>query len=401
MNAYLFYTLLAVAVQGFFAFFEMACVSFNRVRLQYYVSLGTRRALWLNYLLKRPSRLFGTTLIGVNSALFIGSECARRYYESIHLDPDWAPVTQVLIVVIFGELAPLFAARRHPEQAAMFLVPVMVLIARVLSPIIWFFDAISRGVHGMMGKNKEGPLFLSREEVRMAFQENEEGEDEFNEIVNHIFQLKNLTAGQLMTPIEKVQMVPSQSTLADVRHHLSVHYAPIVPVYHRHPHNIIAIAYLRDLLRLDEKKQIMEQTRSPWFVTRDTSVLQILEQFRRNNQSAAVILDPSGQACGLLTLDQILSEIFGEEEALIASEPEPPLYVERTLSGEMSVAEFNRQFETKLPQEDGNTLSDLILSELGHLPVKGETLRIGDFEVTVDEPTLRGVKVLSVRSISD
>lgn len=401
MSAYLFFTLLAVAIQGFFAFFEMACVSFNKVRLQYYVSLGTRRALWLNYLLKRPSRLFGTTLIGVNAALFIGSECARRFYESIHLDPDWAPLTQILIVVIFGELAPLFAARRHPEQAAMFCVPLMVLIARLLSPLIWAFDALSRGIHRLMGKEKEVSLFLSREEVKMAFQEREEGEDEFNEILNRIFQLKNLTAGQLMQPLAKVQMAPSHATLAEVRHLLSVHYAPIVPIYHRQNHNIVAIAHLRDLLRLDEKKQILEQTRSPWFVTRDTSVLEILEQFRRNNQSAAVILDASGQACGILTLDQILSEIFGEEEHQPVSETEAPLYVERTLSGEMSVAEFNRQFEAALPQENGDTLSDLILKELGHPPVKGEEIRIDDFEFTVDEPTLRGVKTLSVRSVSD
>ncbi len=401
MSGYLFFTLLAVAIQGFFAFFEMACVSFNKVRLQYFVSLGNKRALWLNYLLKQPSRLFGTTLIGVNAALFIGSECARRFYESIHLNPDFAPLTQILIVVVFGELAPLFAARRHPEQAAMFCVPLMILIARILTPITWGFDAISRLVHKAMGKAKETPLFLSREEVRMAFQESEEGEDEFNQIVNRIFQLKNLTAGQLMQPIAKVQMAPSNATMAEVRHLLSVQFSPIIPIYHRYPHNIVAIAYLRDLLRADEKKQIMEQSRSPWFVIRDTSVLQILEQFRRNNQSAAVILDASGKAAGLLTLDQILAEIFGEEEEGTPQPAGSHLYVERTLSGDMSVAEFNRQFEAKLPQDNGETLSDLVLSEIGHPPVKGETLRIGDFEFTIDEPTLRGVKTLSAKSIID
>lgn len=175
MSGYLLFTLLAVAIQGFFAFFEMACVSFNKVRLQYFVSLGNRRALWLNYLLKRPSRLFGTTLIGVNAALFAGSECARQFYESIHLNPDLAPLTQILIVVIFGELAPLFAARRHPEQAAMFCVPLMILIARILTPVTWCFDAISHFVHKAMGQAKETPLFLSREEVRMAFQERGRG----------------------------------------------------------------------------------------------------------------------------------------------------------------------------------------------------------------------------------
>ncbi len=393
--------LFSIAVQGLFAFFEMACVSFNKVRLQYYVSIGTRRAIWINYLLKRPSRLFGTTLIGITTALVIGSECARRFYESIQLDPDWAPLSQVPLVIIFGELAPMFAARRHPEQSAMFCVPLMALLARILSPITWTFDAFSRLIHRMMRREKEVPLFLSREEVRMAFEEQEVGANEFDAAVSQVFKLKNLTAGQLMIPLANVQMVASHSTLADVRHLLSVNYAPMVPIYHRYPHNIVAVVNLRDLLRLDESKKVIDSSYSPWFVTRDTSILQLLHQFRRNNQSIAVILEPSGQACGILTLDQILAEIFGEETKSV---PVPELithYIERTLSGDMSISEFNKQFEVDLPAGEGDTLSDLILDELGHLPVKDESIRIGDLEFTVDEPTLRGVKTLSVRSVQE
>lgn len=399
MTASLFFALLSIAVQGLFAFFEMACVSFNKVRLQYYVSKGKRRALWINYLLKRPSRLFGTTLIGITTSLMIGSEFAREFYESIHIDPDWAPLTQVPLVVIFGELAPMFAARRHPEQAAMLCVPLMILIARLFSPLIWAFDAISRLLHRAMGKEKEVSLFLSREEVRMAFEDQEEGKDEFNTAVSQIFQLKNLSAGQLMIPLFKVQMAPSHATLAEVRHLLSVHYAPMIPIYHRVPQNIVAIANLRDLLKLQDTQRVMDSSKSPWFVTRDTSILQLLIQFRKNNQTVAVILEPSGQACGILTLDQILVEIFGEEVSVSLSE-ETAHYIERTLSGEMSVSEFNKQFEAHLPEGKGDTLSDLLLTELGHLPVKGESIRMGSLEFTVEEPTLLSIKTLSVRTLS-
>lgn len=400
MNHYLIFALVAVAIQGLFALFEMACVSFNKVRLQYYVSLGTRRAIWINHLLLRPSRLFGTTLIGVNTALIVGSECARRFYEAIHLDPDWAPLSQVLIVVIFGELAPMFAARRHPEQVAMFFAPLMILISRILSPLIWAFDALSRLIHRAMGRSQKASLFLSREEVKMAFEEREEKKDEFNVVAANIFQLKSLNAGQIMTPLGQVQMIPSHMKLEEIRQLLSAHYTPILPVYHRTPHNIVAIAHLRDLLRLNGKKRVLEEARSPWFVTKDTSILEILDQFRRNNQSVAVILDASGQACGILTLDQIVEQIFGEETHQV--EPSEPLYyVERTLSGDMSVAEFNRQFQADLPEQKGDTLSDLILEQLQHPPVKGEMIRIGSFEFTVDEPTLRGVKTLSVQTVQE
>lgn len=399
MIEWLSFTLLSVVVQALFALFEMACVSFNKIRLQYYVSLGVRRAQWLNFLLQRPSRLFGTTLIGINTALQAGSECARRFYESIHLDPDWAPVSQVLIVVILGELAPLFAARRHPEQIAMFLAPLMVFLARLLTPITWAFDQISKGVHRLMGRPSETPLFLSRDEVKIAFEEREGGEDELNLLVAAVFQLKNQTAGQLMLPLSSVQLFPAHATVRDVREQLIRRYAPIIPIFRNNAHNIVSIVNVRQLLRLTEFQKIIESGKSPWFVTKDTSVLQLLDQFRRNNQSVAVILEASGQACGILTLDQIVDAIFGREKLPSAEEEEQSHVIERTLHGSMTVGEFNRQFGASLEGAQTATLSELILTKLDHPPARGESLRIGNYEFTIVELTLRSIRTLSVHTL--
>lgn len=390
------FTLLAVVIQAIFCLFEMACVSFSKVRLQYYVALKKRRALWLNYLISRPSRLFGAALVGVNTALQVGSECSRRFYESIHLDPDWAPLSQFFIVIVFAELAPLFAARRHPEQIAMFLSPIMILLMRLLTPVILAFDALSRIVHRVMGKSEKIPLFLSREEVKMAFQEKE---DEFTILMGNIFQLKSLTAKELMTPSTKIHAVSSTATVADVRSLLSVHYSPFIPIYHRVLSNIVAITSLRNLFHLEDSRCALENARSPWFVTQDTSVLQILNQFRKNNQSVAVILDSQGHASGLLSLDQILMQILGGEAAKVESEEEPSFHVHRTLSGEMLVSQFNREFHTEFPCMEGETLSEFLTRHLEHPPVKGEVIRMDPFVFTVLEPSLLGAKILSVETL--
>lgn len=399
---FLAYTLIAVAVQGVFALFEMACISFSKVRLQYYVSIGKKRAIWISHLLNRPSRLFGTTLIGISTALQIGSECSRRFYESIHLDPDLSPITQSIIVIVLAELAPIFAARRHPEQAAIFLIPVMAALARILSPIIWTFDALSHLVHRIMGQPTNAPLFLSREEVRMAFEDKEKGEEaDFNLVAGRIFQLKARTVGQLMSPLSNAQMAPTSATLADVRHLLSIHYAPFLPVYHRVPHNIVGVAHLRDLLRSEENRHVIDLARSPWFVAQGTSILDIMEQFRRNNQSVAIVLDASGQSCGLLSLDEILAQIFGPEEKQLNQAAAPFLHLERTLNGDMEIALFNREFQSNLPFSPGDTLSDLIIQRLDHLPVQGETVKFGSYLFTVVEPSLRGVKTLTVHTFQE
>ena len=397
--SFLVFTLLAVVVQGFFALFEMACVSFNKIRLHYFASLGQKRAIWLSELIRRPSRLFGATLIGVTTSLQIGSECARRFYESLGFNPDFAPLSQVFLVVIFGELVPLFTARRHPEQLAMVFAPIMILISRLLSPVIWAFDMIAKGMNCLMGKTRNVPSFLSREEVQKAFEEGEEVREEFNTLLAKVFRMKTLLAHQLMTPIDSVQLIASTANVAQARYLLRVRYASFLPVFHLSPRNIVAIVYLRDLLKADPKKKVLDIAGTPWFVTQEASVLQILEQFRRNNQTIAVILDAGGQASGIVSLDQMIDAIFGPEQYSRLEIEKGGLYVERTVSGSLTIEQFNRDFQIDLSFEKGETVSDLIVAKLGHPPAKGEAVEIGSYELTVLEPTIRGVKTVSVKTI--
>ncbi|NRA89902.1 MAG: DUF21 domain-containing protein [Simkaniaceae bacterium] len=154
MADWTFFLLLVVVsliIQGFYSMLEMASVSFNHVRLQFYVSQGSRRAKWLSYLLKNPTRLFGTTLIGVNTAMQFGSECARRFYSSLELSPDWAPITQIFVVLIFAELSPMFAARRYAENVCMLGIPILYFTSFILRPIVFVLDLICRFVNFLFG----------------------------------------------------------------------------------------------------------------------------------------------------------------------------------------------------------------------------------------------------------
>jgi CBS domain containing-hemolysin-like protein len=396
MIYWLGFTFLAIFIQGLFALFEMACVSFNRIRLQYYVSKGVRSAIWISFLIKRPSRLFGTTLLGVNAALQLGSECSRNFYESIHLDPDWAPLTQVAAVVIFGELVPMFTARKHPERIALFFAPLMIVIARIVTPITWTFDKISKGIQYLIKKPQETTYLLSREEVMLAFQEGDRIEDEFNTLTHSVFQLKGLTAGDLMRPLAETVLFPSTATVGEVRKQLQARYTPVLPIYHRVKQNVVSIVLTRDLLQLTDDQKIIDQGKSAWVVPMETPVLQLLNQYRRNIQSVAVILEHSGQPSGILTLDQIEDAIFGPGGK--TSSDAPSHFVSRTLKGSMTIAQFNKEFDSKLDGDPSSSLETRILSSLDHPPSLGETVHIGDYKFTITEPTMRGIRTLSVHS---
>jgi putative hemolysin len=393
--------LICLVVQGFFAMVEMACVSFNKVRLQYYVSKGNQRAIWLNDLLHHPGRLFGTALICINAALQIGSEASRRLYESLHLNPDFAPITQVIIVLIFAEIAPLIAGRRYAEHAAMLGVPVLYGASFLLRPLIWLFDGFCRIVHKLIGSSDKAGLYLSREELQKIFEQKDE--EDFNKISAQIFALRGMCAKDLMQPIFKIQMVPSVCTISEMRALLTSKYSPFVPIFNKNPETIIAIAYPRDLLRLPETKKVRDHARAPWFITEKDSILTILRQFRRNNESIAVVLDEKGLARGILTLDEIIDEIFGLTDSWMSFEEMVPrshhVVLDRSFSGDQKIAAFNQTYKVHLDSHGKETLEELMIHLLGHAPAVGESIRIDQFELTVEEAKLLGSKTIAIRTV--
>ncbi len=405
---FLFLTGACIVLQGFFAMLEMAAVSFNKVRLQYYVSREKSQAIWLSYLLHHPALLFGTTLVMVNTSLLVGSESARRFYDAVGLSPDWAPLSQVFLVLIFAEIAPMFAGRRYAEHAAMIGVPILYFFSMVLKPFIYLLDLLCKWINRLFGTYVESGVYLTREELQNMIEEREETaadskQDPFGAVVSRIFLLKNKTAKELMIPLDGVKMIPTSLSIGDLREILRVNYSPYVPLYHRTEQNIVAIAYPRDLLRLPDHKKVREAARSAWFITENNSIIEILKQFRRNNQSIAVVLNESGLAMGILTLDEIIDEIFCRSDHWMSFGEMLPrafhIVLDRTFSGDTTLEELNTKYQVHLSFEQAETLEEVLSLSLGHPPSKGESIRIDQFELTVEEAPLIGEKMISVKTV--
>lgn len=400
--------LLSLIIMSFYSMMEMACVSFNRVRLHYYVEKKHRRAMWINYLLHHPSRLFGTTLLGVNVAMFFGSECARQFHSAIGLDPDLAPLTQVIIVVIFGELAPMFAARSYPEQMALLGIPFVYASAKLMKPVLWVLKGVSTLCNWIIGgKETEASIYLTQEELVKIVQEQEEDQpyitdsQEFNIITSNIFTLKHKIAGQIMTSLNRIPLISSNATVQQARELFQKKKVDYIPIYHNDSAHIVGVAFPRDLIRAADSRRVRDHAKAPWFLTRNTKLSHILQQFKRNNQEVAIILDDQGHAQGLLDLDDVIEEIFGKQnihESSHTLKERHPLFIDRTFPADLKIRDFNTQFGVILSEQESLTLAELMTSLLGHQPEEGESVFIAPFELTVEDVSLRGVKTISIVS---
>lgn len=387
---------------------EMAMISFNRVRLEYYVDKNSKRALWISELLKNPARLFGTTLIGVNIALQVGSECSRMLYDAYHLNPDLAPLTQVIIVLIFGELAPLFAARRHPEHVAMLGIPIIYACSKLFSPLIYLIGKISKITNKLLGtKDINTGTFLNREDLQKIIEDQDleysAETSEFNQVISNIFALRGKSAKQVMVALEEIQLIPINCTIGRIREIGKRSYAPYLPIYHHNQKNIVGITYTRDLVNLPDHKQIGEFARTPWFITMNTPIMNILEQFRTNNQNIAIVLNSKGEAVGLITLDDILEELFGEPGKsptdLLVKKLHTLSIIDRSFQGNTPVKEINATYGTRLDEGLAFTISQYLIAKLGRQPEEDESIRDGDLELTAQETSLMGVKIVKIRTI--
>jgi CBS domain containing-hemolysin-like protein len=408
---WLIFNVISIIVLAFYSMLEMACVSFNKIRLQYYVSKGYKQAIWLNYLLQHPSHLFGTTLIGVNIALVVGSECSREFYSAIGLSPDLAPLTQVILVVIFGELAPMFAARHYPEHVALLGMPLLYASAKLMSPILYLVGWVSKIANLVAGGNEsEANIYLTQEELQKILEEQTDespgGSEsaEFSAITTNIFTLREKDVRQVMQPLSMATALSSNATIEQMEHLLAKTGGDFIPLYHREISNIVGIVYPRDALRASDNKRVRDYAWSPWFVTETTTMMQILKQFRTNNENVAFILNHQGKSIGIVTLSDVLAEIFGKISYALNHETQNHLkkimLIEKTFPGDMTVGEFNTQYHVLLDQDPSITLSELIAAKLGRHPEKGESIYIAPFELTVKETTLLDVKTVSVSTLN-
>lgn len=398
-------TLFCIAGEAFYTSVEMAIVSFNPIRLQYYIAKGNQSVRAITWLLEHPTRLFSTTLFSANAAMQIGSECSRRLYSAWHASPEWAPLTQIFLVLLVAELAPIFAARRYPEQIAMAGSGILYFSARCMTPLIWIVSHIMQAVQTLLGtEEKRVHGLITREELQMVLETRDQervapGEaEELNQLARNLFTFRDKKARDAMLPLAQVRGLPSHATIGDMRHRMQSLQEGFIPVFHHTPKQIVGIAVARDLILIPDDAQLRTHLRPPWFVSQDSDLMAILQQFRRNQQSVAVVLDTRGAAVGLLQLDAVIAQIFPNMVSPHQATQLQHVVIDRLFAGNTQVSEIQKQYGVALPASPDATLAELVEKALSHHPEQGESCMVGNCQLIVEDVSLLDIRAIRLRT---
>jgi CBS domain containing-hemolysin-like protein len=285
--------------------------------------------------------------------------------------------------------------------------PAWRLLHRLFTPLTWVAIGLETILARMLGREAEKPSDeLFEEEIRTIVTEgHREGllEGEAREMIEGVIELRDATVSQVMTPRTDMVCLPVGTPLLEAVQFTIDSAHTRIPLYDKNRDDIVGILYVRDLLPElvkpagARRKVLAEIARAPHFVPESKPVHALLQEFQRNRNHMAIVLDEYGGVSGLVTIEDVLEEIVGEivdeyDDALV--EGIKPLG-ERAAEvlARVHIDEINERLKIDLPDTgEFDTIGGFVFHELGRIPKPGEELIVNRVRITVLDVSRRRVE---------
>ncbi len=390
-----------LALEAFFSGSEVALVSADRGRIRRRAEAGSAAARRVQRLLDRPESMLSTTLLGTNIAVVAASFLANELFAR-HLGPDasaWAIVLMIPLILLFGELLPKTVARRSAESIALAVSLPLRAATIALAPLAAATSGAARLLVRPLRARADRHPFVTREELRLILQADHRLALEKHEarLIRRLLDFAGARAREHMTPLLDVVSLPREASLRDAVQLIQERGFSRLPIYSDRRDNITGLVQAMDLIDAsDGDTALQPYVRKPFYVPETARIERLLEEFRRQQQEMAVVVDEYGSAVGLLTLEDIVEEIVGdvldEFDRPRAAGIEPTGEGAFIVDGRYRLDDLEEALGTALPRAGYETVAGLIVHLFQRVPRAGETLAHGPIRIMVMDATQRTVR---------
>jgi putative hemolysin len=384
---------------------EYALVTARRARLEEQAQRGSRSARVALRLMDEPVRFISTVQVGITVfSIMLGA--VGEPLLSDYFDP-WLSHTLAFLLsfllltylsVVVGELVPKAIALQKAEPLARALALPLDVLARVAHPLVWVLQQSANAITRLFGVQPApaGLVAYTREDIRLsvaAAEDSGEFQEAEEEMLYKVFDFASKEAHEVMVPRPQVVAIsvdlPPEECLAAVIDSPYTRY----PAYRGSVDHIVGILHVRDLFsalndRGIAQVRIEDLLRSPYVVPETKDLGALLNDFRREKQHMAIVVDEYGAMEGIVTLEDLLEEIVGEiEDEFDLPDESIERVDEQTIRvhGTFPVDDFNERFHTNLPVEDYHTLAGFVFGLLGRAPEAGDEISHDGLVFRVDE----------------
>jgi putative hemolysin len=348
--------------------------------------------------MNRPERLLATILLGNNlvnvAAASLGTAMAVKVWDG-DVGILISTILVTIILLVFAEVTPKTFALLHAERLALIYVYPMQFINMVVSPLAIGLSWIGTVFAGRRGGVK--PLIVSVEEIRsMISAGKEEGtvEEAQAEMLHNVFEFGHRSVSDVMTPRPEVIAIEEGTKLADFLSIYSDYPHTRFPVYRDSLDHVVGIISVKDVLMaeargaMDKNSIIDELVRPVHFVPETKRVVKLLAEMQDHGNHMIVVVDEFGVTSGIVTVEQLVSEIVGEMgDELKQVDKDFEVIDDKTvqIDGGMRIEEANQELKLELPSGDYDTVAGFLLSLLGHIPREGEQIKYSNLKMAVTQ----------------
>ena len=404
-------------LSAFFSGMEIAFVSSNRVRLALQIKQPGLVSTALAKITENPSKFIATTLVGNNIALviyglFMGEFIIEKIYpESVGIDDLALSIVFVqtlisaVVIMITAEFLPKVVFQIYANILLQFFAIPTVLFYHLLSPLtnafLWFSNLILMRVF----KTSEDhiPTAFSRVELEEYVTEQVESTDDEDldsevQIFHNALTFNNRKAREVMVPRAEVTAVDRYVSNKELISLFSSTGFSKILVYKESLDNVVGYIHAFDLFK--KPKNIRSITHPVEFVPEAMLIKDILNSLIKKRKSIAIVLDEYGGTAGMITLEDIVEELFGEIEDEYDQVDLTELKLETgdyLLSARLEVDYLNDKYKLNLIENDQyETLGGYIVHHTENIPLKGEIVKIGDYDFEIQKVTASKIEIIKI-----
>ena len=392
--------IILTGINAFFSSAEMAIVSLNKNKLKILIEDGNKKAILLDNLLQEPSKFLSTIQVGITLAGFFASASAATglsQYLSNALQPLNIPysnqISMILITfllsyvtLVFGELIPKRIALRNSEKIALSSIGVVVFISKLFSPFVKFLTFSTNLVLTIL-KMKEDNIEekVSKEELRSLVEVGKEHgviNEAEQEMIENIIEFDEKIAREIMIPRTKVFLIDKNISIHELFENKEIGKYSRIPVYENEADNIVGVLLTKDLMMEAYKKgfdniKVADLLQEAYFVPETKNVNELFNEMQLEKKHITILIDEYGGFSGIVTLEDLIEEVMGniadefDDEDLSIRQLSRNKYL---ISGEVSLNDLNDNFNFELESKYYDTLSGILIENLGYIPEDNENI---------------------------
>ncbi|MEE9341867.1 MAG: hemolysin family protein, partial [Thermoplasmata archaeon] len=358
---------------------ETALVSASRTRIQHLASEGVRSARLALGILNQRERILAATLIVTNVFNIAGAAIAtvsfQRWIGS--LAPIAAIAVMTCVFLVVSEIVPKAYFRHHADQMLVKAAVLWKVLSWILAPITFPVQVLTNSVFRLFGSRPKS-LYTTREEIKLVLEESAEtgglGRHE-QEMLESTLDYATTIVREVMVPISEVALLLETARSEELISLVRMQPYTRIPVYRERVDQIVGLVNVFDVLYDKQRKTFLRPYVRPARLVPDTKGIdKLFLEMQRARESLAVVVNEFGACIGIVTLEDIIEEIFGEladehEDATPEIQKKGPGRFR--VSARTDIDDLNDETGFAIPKVGFETVGGYVLHRLGRIPRKG------------------------------